>query len=283
MKSLIATISLLALLLVGCQKPTEVQLVDDATFDAEQVVEPDPTVSRSSVDSTGLLPKDQAKFAGLFMVTSVKTDDGFGIVSSTSAYTVLENRSLVFLDSLRRKRFKGVFLGQVSVNLFPLASIPRIVGGDSAGFEYFRFLPFTARTRYVFAGGGPGSDVDRFAVSVDAPDNLIVHAPAGGTQVTRGKDLHLQWTGQGEIFGLVMSALRLEGNQIRRIPILAFRQKKNLGHGKLSKTILDSLPRGAYLLTFAISNRDEIQTVSRFQGKVLVQAASIYNVRIDLK
>jgi hypothetical protein len=282
MKNQISLAALLVLLLSGCQKPTEVQIVEDALLEVEQVIEPDSSVGRPATDSTGILPKDQTKFAGLFMVTSVKSDYGNGVTSNITAYAALENRTVVFIDSLGRKHFYAHPLGIVRVNNELMLSHERFFGGQSAGFEYVRNVAFNPRGRYVFTGSGTVTGVGAFSVAVDAPENLTVYAPVSGTRVRRGHGLDLHWSALGDNIALIISAVRPQLGNIRSVPVLCLKPKRNLGKAVLGRKILDALPRGVYVFTFVVFNRDERQVISRYPAKVLIQAASLYNVRVDL-
>ncbi len=280
MKTRLLYAAALALLLAACQKPTEVQVTEDALFEVESITESDPAIERPSVDSTGLLPREQDKFAGLITVASVKTDNGAGIESKSFVHAVFENRN----NSIIAGGFKRFFL-------FPLG-LPRVtIGGNTVlllardvrfgnqviGSEYVREIPFTPEANYQFEAAGSDS-VSAFSVSIASPDNILVQSPVGGQRIARENDLPLRWSGRGEIF-LIVSARTAQG---RLIPILNIKPRKNEGHVLLTKKILNALPRGSYIFTFGLSKKNENFMVGRFRGRVLVRGVSVYNVRVEL-
>ncbi len=280
MKTQLLFATMLAVLLVACQKPTEVRVTEDALLEIESVTEPDPAIDRGSVDSTALLPREQEKFAGLITVASVKTDNGAGIESKSFVHAVFENRN----NSIVVGGFKRFFL-------FPLG-LPRVtVGGNTVfllgreirfgnqviGTEYIREIAFTPEASYRFEAAGSDS-VSAFSVPIEAPDNILVLSPVGGQRIVRDNDVPLRWTGRGELF-LIISARNALG---RLIPILNIKPRRNEGQALLTKKILNGLPRGTYIFTFGLSKKNENFMVGRFRGKVLVRGLSVYNVRVEL-
>lgn len=282
MKSqILLLVAMFALIVAGCQKPTEVQLVNEQpTLEFEQVIEPDSTIDRASVDSTALLPKDQDRNAGFITLTSTKSDFGSGIESKIAAKVVFENRSRVLVGEGGRKQFFALPLLFARLNGDPLFPRERRVLGLSAGFEYVRDAIFIPRNNYRFTGAS--DSIGTFDITVQAPENLTVQSPVGGMRVPKDKDVELRWTGQGEL-SFIVSVVRIGvNNQPKLIPLLNVRAKKNFGYARLSKKILNDLPRGVYILTFVVSNKDERQMLGSFRNRVLIQASSIYNVRVDL-
>ena len=277
--------AVLVLLLAGCQKPTEVQVTDETAVEIEEVTETDPTANRVAVDSTALLPKDQERFPGLIALTSVRSDYGQGTVETiVYARVALENRALWFTDPFGRKRFFGNLLGVVRINGELMFPIPRIVQNDTAGYEYVRGnVPFTPRGQYRFTATGSvgNGNVGGFDVSVNAPDNLVIQSPTGGTQVRQGNDLEIRWKTQSNNIGLIVGAVRVVNGQPRSVPIFTIRPKHNTGRAILDKKILDALPRGEYVFTFVAANRSE-HVFPRYPGRVLAQATSIHNVLVKL-
>ena len=284
MKKEILLTALFALIIAGCQKPTEVQLVNESVFDVENVEEPDPTIERTAVDSTALLPKEQQKFAGFIELVSVRTDKGLGVESNIGARVVFESRVRSVVDpTTGRKKYYGFPLDTVRVNDKLMFARERIARNPASGFEYVRELPtYEPLRRYNFVAISTHNDsVGAFAVSVEAPENLAVQSPVGGQRILQNKDLELRWSGKGNL-SFIISTVQIQNNQIRIIPILNVRAKRNEGHAVLPRKVLELLPKGIYVFTFVLSNRDERATVGNFRGKVLVQASSIHNVVVGL-
>ncbi len=271
-------------LVAGCQKPTEVKLTAESQLVIENVNEPDPTVERQPVDSTGLLPVDGERFAGFISVTSIKTDLGNGVESRTMARVLFESRQRpLIVDG--RKCFFGLSLGTVIVSsggtgdlLFPRE---RRIGLQSCGVEYVReALNYTPRGMYRFTATGSDS-VGPFTTTVEAPELLTVQSPRGGQRIRRDTDLELRWRGDGPL-SIILSAVETRNGRHHVVPLFNVKPRVNDGRAVLSNRVLRGLPQGRYLFTFVLTNRDEQLTVGRFQGRVLVRASSIYNVRIDL-
>lgn len=281
MKTRLLYAAMMAVLFAACQKPTAVQVTDEETLlDVENVAEPDPAIDRASVDSTALLPREQDRFAGFITVVSVKSDNGALIESKSFVHAVFENRNnSIIAGGLKR------FL------LFPLG-LPRVtVGGNTVflgmrevrfgnqllGFDYAREITYTPGATYRFEATGSDS-VNAFSVSIDSPDNILVQSPVGGQRIARDNDLNAQWTGRGDVF-LIISARTPQG---KLVPVLNIKPRRNEGRALLTRKILNALPRGNYVFTFGVSNRNENFLVGRFRGRVLVRGISIYNVRVEL-
>ena len=271
--------ALFALASAGCQKPTEVQLVNDQpVLDVEVVDEPDTTIDRAAVDTTALLPRDQQKYNGFVMLSAIKSDWGDGIRSIVLAKVVVENRNQPIIFN-RRKIFYGLPLGTVNVNGDVMVPRIRRIGNLSAGFEYLREISNHApRKMYRFVL----DSLNATSFAIQAPENLTVQVPLGGARVARNRNLDLRWTGQGDLF-MIISALRASiAGEMQSVPLLRVHAKKNTGSAVLRKEFLSQLPPGAYTLTFVLANREELNTAGRLPAKVLVQASSIYNVVICL-
>lgn len=283
-KQFLIIVSLMFGLVAGCQKPTEVQLTAESSLVIENVNEPDPTVERQPVDSTGLLPVDGEKFAGFINVTSIKTDLGNGVETRTLARVLFESRQRPFIVD-GRKCFFGLPLGTVIVSSGGAGDLlfvrERRFGLQSCGFEYVREISnFVPRGSYRFTATGSDS-VAPFSTTVEAPEQLTVQSPRGGQRIRRDTDLELRWRGDGPL-SIILSVVENRNGRNHLIPLVNFKPKVNSGHAVVSNRVLRGLPSGTYVLTFVLKNRNEQLTVGRFQGRVLVQASAIYNVRIDV-
>mgnify|MGYP001617511834 CR=1 FL=1 len=95
----------------------------------------------------------------------------------------------------------------------------------------------------------------------------------------------MKWNGRDEI-GLIVSVVVHDPHVVNRLitkPIFSTLVKKDNGRVKVSRKILRALPAAeAYVITFVRMHR-EVKTINRFNGKVLVQAASIYNSVFTLR
>jgi hypothetical protein len=280
MKTRLLFTAAMAVLLAACQKPTEVQVTEEALLDVENVTEPDPAIDRASVDSTALLPREQDRFAGFITVASVKSDNGAGIESKSFVHAAFENRNnSITVGGLKRFFLFPLGLPRVTIGGNTVFLVMREVrfGNQLLGVEYVREIPYAPEANYRFEAVGSDS-VNAFSVSIDSPDNIFVQSPVGGQRIARDNDINLRWTGRGNPF-LIISARTGQG---KLIPVLNIKPRRNEGRALLTKKILNALPRGSYVFTFCLSNRNENFMVGRFRGRVLVRGLSIYNIRVEL-
>ncbi|MBX2990411.1 MAG: hypothetical protein KF749_04485 [Bacteroidetes bacterium] len=267
---------LIATILAGCQKPTEVQLSDDQSrLEIEAISDADTSLDGTAVDTTALLPRDHRDYVGFATVSSVRSDWGTGVRQSVHARVVVVNKSnrIPFHD---RGVFFGRLLGTVRINGEFMIPRLRIQGNLDSGVEYVRdILNHLPRRVYTFTADSLASPL-----TIESPENLTVTSPVGGQRINRGSDLELRWSGQGKI-SLIISKVTIEQGETRVVPVLNINARQADGRVVLSRRVLSLLPRGDYVFSFVASNRAEYQTL-RYQGKVLMQASSIHNVRVDL-
>jgi hypothetical protein len=278
MKTATAIAASILLLLVGCQKPTEVQLTgDEEQLELDTVNDPDGSFERAAVDSTALLPREQQDYAGFVTLTAIRTDIGNVSRTTVVARVVVEDkrRSVIFNG---RRMFIAYRLGFVRVDGALMLPRERSLGGQvSAGVEYVRELSSYEPGRpYTFSADSIGS------LALTASDVVTVEAPVTGTAVPRNQDLPLRWNGRGDL-KIIVSALRVDSGQFRTTPLLVFRPRRNEGRALIPKRILNGLPRGAYVFTFVVANRDERPLPGRFAGLMLLQASSIHNIVVELR
>jgi hypothetical protein len=293
MKRLITYSALFALAIVGCKQPAEVELTDDVAFENVVVDQ----LERQSVDSTGLLPTDEASFAGQLLVVSTTTSSSRGVETTAFSRVTFEDRLqpiriLVGRDSVVRG-FLGMRVDSVLINDVALDERPRrftsVAGGTIAGgFEYVRDLRLAYADRRHFRWRVVSRmpiAIASFEATIQSPDRMEVLSPVGGTTISRAEDLDVRWRGRGEI-GLIVSAVARDpiiSSKIITKPIFASRINKEDGRVRISKKVLRALPvADAYVFTFIRLNRD-VKTINRFNGKVLVQAASIHNSIVALR
>lgn len=279
MKTAIPIAVAVVVLLSGCQKPTEVQLTDDAAaFDLEAVNDPDRSFDRAAVDSTALLPRDQQTYAGFVTLTSIRTDVGNVTRRTVVARVVVEDKRR-FVTFNGRRMFVAHRLGLVRIDGTILFPKERLVGGVlSAGFEYVRELQsYEPGRTYALSADSIGS------LALTASDVVTVESPVSGSIVLRDRDLPLRWSGRGRL-SMIISALSVDGGQqFHTTPLLTFSPKKSEGRALVPRRILNGLPRGAYVLTFVIANRENRPLPVRFGGMVLLQASSIHNIVVELR
>jgi hypothetical protein len=267
----------------GCQKPNEIELIDDASaLEVFAVINSDTSLVRTSVDSSAILPSDEDEFSGQIVLTSMKTQSSAGTRAMVFSKVVLENRSDTVREGNIRRGYRGFHLGTVRLNGDTMLVRSRNISTLGAGFEYVKELTvFQPKLRYAWTFNSPL--FGQFETSIDAPEVLQVQSPVGGSIIPRNQDLQLQWAGRGEMT-IILSVVKFENTRLIARPIFKVRVKKGEGRAKLSKKVLKALPAdvSTYMFTFVLLNREGKASLGRYGGKVLVQASSIHNSIVTL-
>lgn len=276
MKSSIIIATAFVLILAGCQKPTEVHVVDEPIFDVEEAIDPDTSFERAGVDSTALLPSEQQRNTGFVTLTYVHTDvAGFSRSGAVARVLVEEKKGVLEVNG--RRMFKSRRLGLVRLDGLLLLPRERFLGGMMGGPEYLREVTdYEPGRSYTFSADSLGSIVVR------APEVVDVETPLSGSVVRRDSDLLLRWRGRGDLM-IIISSATLRPTNLIATPLLRLRLRRNDGYLMLPKRVLNSLPPGLYLFTFVIVNREERLLPVRFGGKMLVQASSLHNILVDVR
>jgi hypothetical protein len=283
----------IALFLAGCQQPADVELqteVGVAELEVVPVVRPDTLIVTSAVDTTAILPADQISYVGQFAVNRVTLDAGAGKVDSFAYSRVLVSDSTVWYF-LRRVGINGVDLGTVLLNGTPMVkiahqiSVVSLIARDTVltrGVEYRADLSRTYQPLIPYTWSAPTASTGALSVRILAPGSLEVLSPAGGGIYSRDNDMLLRWNGSGGKLEIIVSIV--EPLRKKSIPILELRPRVNTGKALLRASVLAQFPRTSfYVFTFVLSNRTEMVSVQAQTGKVLVQAAEIYNSYIELR
>jgi hypothetical protein len=285
MKKLAFIVLVFGLAFGACNKPAPIELQpeeSDGILEFASVVQGDSGFALVSVDSGAMLPEDQQRFAGLLQSVHVVFDGGQRVVDTAYARALFENRTRPVRQSGRIIGYQGMNLGPVRLNSTFLFPVPHRVGRhDSiAGIEYVRDLTALYQPRTIYTWSATPDSIGPIAVSIETPDDIIVHSPRGGAIISRDRDLVLSWSGQGNLF-FVISSYDLLTKKSK--PIFQIRMRDGSHRAVLSRKILRLLPpHRVYVFTFALANRKEIAPVG-FQGRVLVQATSVYNSYVELR
>ncbi len=290
MKQSIFIAGMIALLLGGCQQPAEVELqstVGTNDLEVNAVVLPDPNVDVASIDSSALLPGDQVKFGGTLIVNQIKVDTG-KVVSSFTYSQVLFADSAVQSSTNRFLGHHGMDLGVVRLNATPMLPIPnrityRLMSGKDTtvvrGVKYLAFPTFQSNKQFVWT---LPSFMSSQTVSITSPESLVVVSPRGGTIIPRTKDLEIRWRGSNGRLSVVLSMIDPETNRTR--PLLELISKANAGTAVIPAKLLRELPAvWRYVFTFILANRKESVVIPQYDGKILVQVASVYNSYVELR
>jgi hypothetical protein len=290
MKHILTILSFALLFSWGCHQPAQVELMPqdpDQELEITSAVVADTSRQYAAVDSMGVLPKDQVLFDGTLGVSKITFDAGRTIQTMVLSNVFFADRARPVESPMfpgRRIGYFGFDLGPIMLNGSLMSKIPHrislgIVQRDTtAGVEYIRDLTssYLPRSTYTWSSAVM---MGSFSPTIESPEDLNVVWPKGGAVVPRGQDLVLRWTGRGNL--TVIVSLFEQG---RTKPLLSVTPAINRGHATLSPIVLQSLRGGrTYVFTFVLYNRKELLAVNPFAGKVLVQAASIYNSYVELR
>jgi hypothetical protein len=292
MKRFLIILALTTVLLAACQQPSDIELQGDPRQSMLEVVSvkvPDTLVTFSAVDSCAILPDDQMNFWGRFVILRVTLDGGPGYASSFAYSNVLVSDSSIRTAS-RIMGFNGMDLGIVTLNGSLMVEVAHRIrirtpfAPDTVlvrGVEYLADLSSSYVPNQLYTWTSTSLQYGRFDVSVRSPDNLTVESPKGGSIYSRDKDLALRWTGANGKVTIIISAF--DRFSKRSFPLLELRPRENTGRALIPASLLRQLPRRQdFVFTFILSNRRDASVVQSQGGKVLVQAASVYNSYIQL-
>ncbi|HAL55369.1 MAG TPA: hypothetical protein DCP63_02535 [Bacteroidetes bacterium] len=285
--------------LAGCQERLPVELVSDESahvFDVRFVEKLDSKlIIDSSVDSTGLLYRDEQMFPATLLVNSVKSDLGGGRKKFSFSRILINDKRNPITDSGRVVGYLGLDVGKAKLNALNLPKIIRPyrtpstlsilqnAGPSYALVEELDRVPvdpgIIPGQHYAFIADGRGA-VKPFTVTIQGPDEITIIEPKALSIVPKDEDLQARWDGvAGESFKVVISLYN--PNAIVVVQPLA---SMGVQRGKNSVTIpaklLQALPLSSdnrYLFSFISLNQKKTQ-IPGYSESVLVQAASIHNL-----
>ena len=298
MKKLVILICLLFVCLGGCQKPSPLTVEPAVESPAGSLLvtplpSADTNITVNSIDSIGVLPTDQAGYSGLFLVNTVKYDNGHGVLALAyaSAYFGDRNRPLVV---------NGKVVGYYGIDLMPSALAPLKIGGNlmirypykihiggrdtTFGYMYRASLPLASlkpTTLFNWDDPVPDPRLSGFKDSIQTPEDLIVQAPVGGSVLSRSKQVDLRWTGRGNLIIVISTYNPLTG---RTKPVLQLQPAVNTGNAVIDPHVLQLLPQVRnFVFTFIIANRFDRLLGGMPKDRILVQAASVHNSYVQLQ
>jgi hypothetical protein len=293
MRKLSILACLLFLCQAGCQKPSPLTVEPPAGSLVVTVLgNPDTNITVNPIDSVGVLPADQTTYDGLFLVNSVKYDNGHGIfsVAYASAYFGDRNRPLVV--NSRVVGYYGIDLMPSSFFPLKIGGIPMIrypykihIGSRDTTFGYvYRAVFASLQPKTSFDWDDPGPDTTRlhpFRDSVQTPEDLKVLAPLGGSVLSRAKQVDLRWTGSGSLVIVISTYNPVTG---KSRPILQLGPTVNTGTAVIEPRVLQLLPQTRnFVFTFVIANKFDRLLGGLSKDRILVQAASVSNCYLQLQ
>jgi hypothetical protein len=299
-KTLVITLMCLAAVF-GCKHPTDVQVQPDPGVDPIQVdpvVPVDPVTYQNSIDSLAITPTDLARFPGFLLVTRTIYDVGSNsnMIASIGSLTSTTVSNVLLTDRTSPITFMGNIVGYPGIRLSPTILAPVTVNGRAlmpvahtikfgnfqipAGIQYVGAIPPTARMDTTFTWRAGADTLGAIDLSLMGPRGFTVQAPLGGTIVPRNQSLQLRWTGSGDIM-IYLSSYNIQTKQT--LPVFKMQPLGTKGRAQIDAMVLQTLPRGLYVLTFIAATRNENYTVSRYNAGILAQAAIVYNSYLDIR
>jgi hypothetical protein len=278
--------------LVGCEQPAEVELQPvevDGGVVVSSIAEADTGLVIAPVDSSGMLPSDRYRFEATMQVTHVVYDAGAkGVDSFAVARAYFSDRSRPVLFGGRVLTYSGLDLGVITLNGSPMSKrfyqipIPWVGRDTIAGVEYVSNITQEYRPNTAYEWSFSGIFGQGFHPSIQSPDDLRVLSPVGGSIVPKGRDLLLRWTGKGDVWIVVSAydpARKSSKPLLQVVPTDAGRNR-----AVLSAQTLRLLPANRfYWFTFMFYKRLERAGMGQYPGKILIQAASVYNSLVELR
>lgn len=292
MKRSLIVLGMIALIIGGCKHPSEVELVDEAAttnLEAFAVSIPDTNIVTASVDSTGILPEEEVRASAAFLINMVTWDAG--TVKRTVAYS-----RAFFADSVVRLSgasigFIGRDVGSVILDGNLMVKVPhripvvRPILGDSVyvrGVEYLSDLTGS----YQHDHASTWTVINRLqpvlTVTEQTPEALAVLSPRGGAIHSRAVNLPVAWNGGKGKMTVIISTYDTVRKKAR--PLLELRVRTNNGRAVIPAKLLSQLPSGTtFVLTFVLANKTSTMVTQPVAGRVLSQAAAVYNVFVELR
>jgi hypothetical protein len=287
---LVASIAVIGL--VGCEQPAEVELQPvevDGGVVVSSIAEADTGLVIAPVDSSGMLPSDRYRFEASMQVTHVVYDAGAkGVDSFAVSRAYFSDRGRPVLFGGRVLAYFGLDLGVINLNGIPMLKrfyripIPWVGRDTVAGVEYVSNLTQEYKPNTVYEWSLSAIFGQGFHPSIQSPDDLRVLSPVGGSIVARRRDLLLRWTGKGDVWIVVSAYDPVKKSSKPLLQVVPTDAGRN--RAVLSAQTLRLLPANRfYWFTFMSYNRLERGGISQYPGKILIQAASVYNSLVELR
>lgn len=293
MKFLPIIVSVLAFLILGCERPAEIIVNSHPGVTVTPIPPSDSTTGKGSNDSTFVFAADQIRFGGLFELVKIKNFGPLGKVDSSAyARVVFADTSQAVAIGGHTYGYFGRHLDEATVNGIRLSQRHHLVtfpGGTALyGFEYRSpltagYFPNATYTFVAVVDSTLPDSLGKVIRAIRSTDVLRIMSPTPGQIVSRLVPLQLQWDGGGENMTIVISAWDTASHAA--LPKLRIEPEENKGSVWVGLRELSLLPRWYryYVISFVLENRDEGEDDAAYQGRVLVHAAFVYNTYIELR
>lgn len=281
-------------LLAGCRQPSDIEIAqesaDHTAVEVVPVVVPDTGSSSAWSDSTAILPAEQSILGASFLLNRVTHDTGTGRVRFAVAQVFFADTVVRY--GSRNVGFSGRDFGGIVFEGGLMFRHPHVIHtGTASGVDtaLVRGVAYTSNAGQTYAPNRTFSWVvdpmgmRTVTVNVRTPGELMVHAPLGGTRVSRNQDLELRWTGSNGRMDIVISTY--DPTRRRSRPILALNPPASAGRVVLPARLISGLPVTSrfYVFTFILSNRTESISVPQYPARAFARAADVYNSYIEVR
>ncbi len=301
-------ISVLMLILVGCERPGPIILQPDTSTDQINVIslvgkQSDSTVVfEHTYDRTGLAPTVEEDYPATILVNGVRSDLGEHRTQYSFSQMVVNDRLTTISVQGRFGRIdlpSPIDVGRATVNHAELERLEAIVQIRSTVLlpirtgVFYKLLnegnqvtnPFiySPSNEYVVNAEGRGP-IRPFSLDITSPDDLRILEPRPLSLVLRNADLTLRWQGKvGEVMQIIIGTYdRFTGKPVKPLMLLTARPHSNtlVIPAKVMRMIPES-PSGRLMFTVVSANRSEEQ-IPGYADRVLVQSASINNIAVTV-
>ena len=297
MKMQVSTLSFLAaafLLLNGCQERMPLELTADQLPGDLEVLSLQPWIesalSRSTVDTTGILNTEESKYFATLFVSGVKYDVGGNQHTISYSKVKFRDKNQPVEYGGRRLTYRGIDVGRVQIDGIEMEKVQRLIHSpdfapdfavgpqyilanrDGTGARDFNFRPDSPFEWKV--EGTPS--INPFSVTVRSPDDLTITTPKSNSIIVRDEDLRVKWKGKAESLRLIISGIK--GTDFQ--PFLQINLIKSGGEVIIPSKILALLPTEAfqtYVFSF-ISFKESKLHVKEFPEEIFSVALSVHNI-----
>ncbi|MBI3587174.1 MAG: hypothetical protein HY088_08605 [Ignavibacteriales bacterium] len=314
----IVLLAAVVLLLQACNVNSPIELKDQRTPDVVEISflkdKPDTTIiegleAKPTRDITGLTQEDEDKYPATILINGGKTDFAGAQNSFSLSRLIIKDRKtpipfsgtigklqiIPHLDVGKAKIDNSEFtktdlIIQIkSLTLIPVrAGVVYKLANDPAqntsGFRGISQFEYKPNYQYVIEAEGKDS-IRQFSKSIQSPDQITIVNPKPAGLVFSDEDLVVEWHGAvGEVARLMISTYDEKTGHVQK-PLMLLTARPTTNSLVISSKVLKLVPKapnGRYMLSFISTNRYET-SIPGYADKVLVQAASIYNLTVSIR
>jgi hypothetical protein len=285
-------------LLLNCQKPGPVEIIDE--LDDSKSIEVtalgtsnDSVFVGSGIDSTGLIGLENSKYFGKLILSGIRYDkmDKTGNIITTESISA----DAIFLDQtspLYRNghlvTYASLDAGNIKINSDSLEKIQRhivISSSDTAiGFIYHLRLPYNYQSSYTWNVEGRNTIGAFQHTFTPAPVLRILNLQPDTINIS--SPLFLKWQCNNTFINIIISGEEeVLFGQRKLQPVLQLRIQNKKSEITLPVKILQLIPIKKYnrfLFTFS-SDSNALTNIPGYSDPVLIHSASIHNILLNVR